>query len=196
MKKYILFLFVFLFFNFSITANAQTVALGTNAADWACLLTPNVGLQYAIAQHWSLEVTAGINAWSWNTSGVREDRMYRERKMRRQYYTLGARWWPWNVYSGWWLAGKLQFQEYDYSSMKILPWLNENESGSAWGAGLAAGYSLQLHRHWNMDFGLGFWGGYKMYTAYSCPWCGRTVDKGAKAFIMPDQAIISVMYIF
>lgn len=177
-------------------AHAQKVAIQTNAIDWAFLLTPNIGLQYAVSQHFSIEAQAKVNAWSFRTSGTEEERMHNEIKSRQQAYALGARWWPWNVYSGWWVGAKIQFQQYDNGGLKALAWLPDNEAGNAYGGGLSAGYSLQLHKHWNMDFGLGLWGGYKTYTVYSCPWCGKTVDKGAKTFILPDQAMISLMYIF
>ena len=52
-----------------------------------------------------------------------------------------------------------------------------------------------LNEMWNLDLGMGFWGGYKKYTRYACPLCGVTVDQGEKAFILPD-ARIAIQLIF
>jgi len=177
-------------------AFAQKVAVSTNLIEWADFITPNASVQYAAGQHLSLEAAARYNCWSWRTGGTFEERQVNEIKSRQQAYSLGVRWWPWNVYSGWWVAARLQYQEYDYGGLSMMKWIPDNEAGDAFGAVLLAGYALQVHKHWDVEFGLGFWGGYKTYTVYSCPWCGRIVDKGAKTFVLPDQAMISLVYIF
>lgn len=180
----------------SLTGHAQKVAVGTNAVDWMYLVTPNMYAQYAVGQHWSLEAKAAVNAWSFNTDGTPEERSEQEVKARSQTYSAGVRWWPWNVYSGWWIGARAQYQEYDNGGLRAIPWLRKNEAGDAYGAALNAGYALQLSRHWDLDFGLGFWGGYKRYTVYRCPWCGKAEESGSKAFILPDQAMLSILYIF
>lgn len=194
-KKYILTSVICLFLA-TFCGHAQKVAIETNLADWAMLATPNISLQYGVSRHFTVEAQAAVNAWSFRTGGSDGERMQREVKARQQRYALGVRWWPWNVYSGWWVGAKLQYQEYDNGGLKALAWLPDNESGDAVGAGIDAGYSLQVHRHWNLDFGLGLWGGYKKYTVYSCPWCGKTQAKGTKTFVMPSQAVIALTYVF
>lgn len=177
-------------------ANAQKVSLGTNVLEWTDFLTPNASLQLATGQHWSLEAAARYNRWSWRTAGTYEQRQVNERKARQQAYSFGARWWPWNVYSGWWIAARLQYQEYDYGGLSSFTWVPDNEAGDAFGAALLAGYDLQIHKHWNLEFGLGFWGGYKFFSRYALPWCGRLLERGERMFILPDQAMISVVYVF
>ena len=177
-------------------AFAQKVAVGTNIVEWAHLLTPNASVQYATGQHFSLEAAARYNCWSWRTGGTLSERRQNEIKARQQAYSLGVRWWPWNVYSGWWAAARLQYQEYDYGGLSFMKWLPNNEAGDAFGAVLLGGYALQLHKHWDLEFGLGIWGGRKTFTKYCCPYCGLIVDKGSKWFFQPDQAMISVVYIF
>jgi len=53
-----------------------------------------------------------------------------------------------------------------------------------------------LSDHFNLEFGAGFWGGYKTYTVYSCPRCGRKIEEGKKWFICPNEAIVSIVYVF
>ena len=61
--------------------------------------------------------------------------------------------------------------------------------------GFYGGYALMLDKNWNLDFGAGFWGGWKQYVVYSCPRCGVTLDSGGKTFILPDLRI-AVQWIF
>lgn len=184
------------FLGSSLCVGAQTVSLGTNVLEWVDFLTPNASLQLATGQHLSLEASARYNSWSWRTEGAYEQRQVNERKARQQAYSLGVRWWPWNVYSGWWVAARFQYQEYDYGGLSTFSWVPDNEAGDAFGAALLAGYDLQIHKHWNLEFGLGFWGGYKLYSRYALPWCGRLLERGGKTFFLPDQAMISVVYVF
>ena len=82
------------------------------------------------------------------------------------------------------------------------------EEGDAAGVALSAGYSIQVRSWFNIDVGLGFWGGQKWYKTYesvdrACPECGKRVDRldGSDApsrsfFLMPDEARIALMFIF
>ena len=57
------------------------------------------------------------------------------------------------------------------------------------------GYSVMLSSLWNLDLGLGAWGGWKKYTRYACPLCGLTLESGEKLFWLPD-ARIAIQLIF
>ena len=45
-------------------------------------------------------------------------------------------------------------------------------------------------------FGIGVWGGMTRYTTYACPTCGTVTDNGKKVFILPDDVMVSLIYIF
>ena len=70
------------------------------------------------------------------------------------------------------------------------------EEGDRAGAGLYAGYTHMLSPHWNIEFGLGMWGGISWYRKYSCPSCGLTVDNGREWFARPDDLLVSLVYVF
>jgi hypothetical protein len=53
-----------------------------------------------------------------------------------------------------------------------------------------------LSPHWNLELGVGMWGGRAWYRTYSCPVCGITVDSGAKWFARPDDVMMSFVYVF
>lgn len=179
-----------------VTASAQKASLSTNTVDWLYFITPNAELQYALGQHWSMVAEARVNAWSWRTGGGFEKRQQDEMKARQQTYSAGIRWWGWNVWSGWWAGARGQWSEYDYGGTGFLPWIPENEAGSAWGLGVDAGYAWQLSPRWDLDLSLGIWSGYRRYTTYACPYCGTVTGEGGKAFLLPNEARISLLYVF
>ena len=70
------------------------------------------------------------------------------------------------------------------------------EEGDAVGLALSGGYTLMINYFLNIDFSLGFWGGYKWYTQYSCPKCGRIIDDGRKFFLDANDISIALIFIF
>lgn len=160
--------------------------VATNAADLAYLFTVNASGQYSISRHLSIEAQTRWNPWTFRNS---DDADFRS---RQRTFSLGTRWWPWYTYSGWWLGARGQYQEYNSGGLRS----PETEEGDAWGLAISGGYSLQICKWFNVDLGLGFWGGYKRYTAYACPTCGRIVGNGEKGFILPDELLVSAMFIF
>ncbi len=53
-----------------------------------------------------------------------------------------------------------------------------------------------LGKHFNIDFGLGFWTGYDKFSVYACPVCGVTENTGSKFFILPSDVMIALSYVF
>lgn len=174
---------------FPLSSAAQKFQIETNAVGLMCLGTLNAELNYAISRHWSLGVSGRYNPFTFNKeSSERSDRM----QLRQRCVSANAKWWPWHIYSGWWLSGKLQWQEYNYGGI-LSP---QTEEGQRLGAGVSAGYSLMVSSHWNVDFGLGFWGGMRQYTVYACPTCGSRVSEGAGVFLIPNDIIVALSYVF
>lgn len=166
---------------------ARKFSASANLAGYACLGTLNAELSYSPARRWSITAGARYNPWTFHTPGQKK-----QFQLRQQSYALGARFWPWHVYSGWWIAGKLQYQEYNMGGIIS----RRTEEGDRAGAGLAAGYAYMLSENINIEFGIGFWGGVKKYTEFSCPACGVTVSSGIRAFVLPDDVLVSISYVF
>lgn len=166
---------------------AQKVSISTNVLGYAELGTMNVDVSYALSRKWSLVAGARYNPFTFHKGDPS-----RQFQSRQQSYSLGARLWPWHIWSGWWFAAKVRYQEYNMGGILS----RETSEGDRVGAGLYSGYTLMLSRHWNMEFGLGLWAGADMYRIYSCPSCGLTVAEGTKAFVLPDDVMISVAYVF
>ena len=90
----------------SLTSFAQKYSVGTNVLDYLNLATINAEGSFAVSRHWSLTAGAKYNPFTFEKKGE-------PMTGRQQVYSRGARWWPWNVYSGWWLGAKGQYQEYN-----------------------------------------------------------------------------------
>lgn len=175
------------FFLTCLRSGAQTVSISTNMLDYAMLGTLNLDASVSVSRRWS--VTAGVK---YNPFTFRRDEPQRQFQYRQQSYAAGVRVWPWHTLSGWWMAGKLRYQEYNTGGI----FSRETEEGDRFGTGIYAGYTHMLAPHFNLEFGLGFWAGMSVFRRYDCQVCGMTVDSGRKFFLLPDDLMISIAYVF
>ena len=169
------------------TASAQTFSVSTDLLGYARLGTMSVDGSYAFSRRWSLVAGARYNPFTFRKGDP--DRQFQS---RQQSYAVGMRVWPWHTWSGWWFAGKLRYQEYNRGGI-VSP---KTEEGDRFGAGVYAGYTHMLSPHFNLEFGMGLWSGLAVYRRYSCPVCGLTLASGSKVFLLPDDMIISLAYVF
>lgn len=168
-------------------ANARKFAVSTNILGYANFGTMNIETSYAVARRWTVNIGAKFNPFSFQLPG-KDTQM----QNRQQSYNIGARLWTWHTYSGWWIGAKVQYQEYNTGGIIS----KKTEEGDGVGIGLSAGYTYMLHPNLNLEFGLGLWSGVKKFVVYDCPSCGVTQEKGTKGFIMPNDILISIAYVF
>ena len=166
---------------------ARRFALSTNLIDYAALCTVNLDAAYAVDRQWSLSLGGRYNPWTFRKGDVS-----RQFQTRQISVAAGARYWPWHVYSGWWVAAKAKYQEYNIGGL----FSDRTEEGDGYGLGFSAGYSYMLLPSLNLEFGLGFWTGVKKYAVYDCPSCGLTTESGTKGFILPNEILLSLVYVF
>lgn len=164
---------------------SQNISVATNLPDWANMCTFNLQAGYALSQHWSLDAGVKYNPFSFGDDSD-------ARQSRQRSVSAGARWWPWNVYSGWWGAAALRYQEYNTGGFET----SRTREGDRMGAAIKGGYAMMLTPYLNLDFGLGVWGGYDVYTVYACPRCGRVVADGAGYFFKMSDIIVALSFIF
>ena len=167
------------------TVAAQNFAVATNVLDYVDLGTLNLEASCGIARHWSLLAGIKYNPFHYGEGSAEVADCQRS-------VEAGARFWPWHIYSGWWFSGKMQYQEFNDAAPVTL----ETSEGDRYGAGIAGGYSKMLGKHFNLDFGLGLWTGYTTYVTYACPTCGRIIGSGQRLFILPNDLMIALSYIF
>lgn len=168
------------------SAWAQRVAVSTNVAQWAALGTINAEMDISVSQHLSIFGGGRVNPWTFEHP---ESVTY----LHQNTVFAGVKYWPWHVYSGWWVAAKAQYSNFEETGL----WRPALQDATAIGAGLSFGYNLMLSEHFNVDFGLGAWAGsYSDYTLYCCPNCMDIRDSGPRSFVKPDDLRISLMYVF
>ena len=170
----------------SVPACAQRISMSTDLLGYACLGTLNADVSYSMSKRWSIGVGLRYNPFTFNSGDPQNQLQLRQRSL-----SLGARLWPWHTGSGWWFAGKIRGQEYNWGGLLS----RETEEGIRFGAGIYSGYTHMLSRHFSLEFGLGLWGGYRSYRKYSCQKCGTTVDRGHGAFMLPDDISLSLVYV-
>ncbi len=170
--------------------SAQKIGLSANFGEVAYYGTIDSELQYAVAQNWTLSAGGSYNPWSFDDLGVDGEVHH-----RRRDFAVGTRWWPWHVYSGWWVSAEGMIQEYNEAHDLFSKGDYANE-GVRFGARLGAGYTYMLSSWLNFDFGLRMYGGWTDYVTYACPVCGRKVDEGFKKFFLPDEIVFALMFVF
>lgn len=168
------------------SARAQTFSVATNALDYVNFGTVNVEGEVTTGRHWSLTAVAKYNPFLFK--GKEGEPL----SARQQLYGAGVRYWPWHVFSGWWAGARIQYQEYNRGGIQSA----DTDEGDRYGLGLSGGYSYMLTPHWNLDMGIGVWGGYDRYTTYSCPVCGVTRERGSRLFILPSDILLALVYVF
>ena len=176
-----------LLFSFLTPSYGQKFSVSTDLVGYAALGTFNIDVSYAFSRHWSVEAGARYNPFTFHEGDPERQFQYRQ-----QSYSVGARLWPWHIWSGWWFASKMRYQEYNAGGIIS----RETQEGDRFGIGLYSGYTYMVSEHFNVEFGLGLWGGVDLYKRYSCPTCGFTTAEGKKGFVLPDDIKISLAYVF
>ena len=169
-------------------AGAQESAAGkgsisTNVAGYANLLTLNAEGSVPVSRRWTVNAGLKYNPFAFGKEKFRN---------KQQAYYAGMRYWPWHSYSGWWMSGKIQYQEFNAGGLGRA----ETSEGDRLGLGLGAGFAYMVGKHFNVEFGASLWGGMEWFTTYSCPVCGDLEQSGRKIFILPRVVIIAISFIF
>lgn len=178
-------LIVILSLFFSAGLAGQELAVSTNLIEYVNLGTMNIDASYGFARHWSAEAGVKYNPFSFGEGG---DAL----QNRQRTFSAGARYWPWHIFSGWWVAGHVRYQEYNAGGLVS----EETSEGDRFGSAVQAGYSYMISPHLNLNLGAGIWAGRDVYKVYACPSCGRVLDHGSKFFVLPSDIIVALAYIF
>lgn len=172
---------------FAPAAFCQSVSISTNAVGYADFGTLNMEASVSVARQWTLNAGVKYNPFMFKAGADNHDLSNRQR-----LFAAGARFWPWHVFSGWWFAGKLQYQEYNVGGITS----PQTQEGDRYGIGATVGYTYMLGEHFNIEFGIGGWAGADFFKRYECPVCGLTIGEGRRAFLLPNDILVAFSYIF
>lgn len=164
------------------------LGVSSNLLSWADFGTVNLEVGVGVSQHFSLQAGAKYNPWKFTAKELQLP-MYNNQTSA----FVGGRWWPWYVFSGWWVGVKAQYSDYKRTGI----WRPALEEGAKIGGGLSFGYTLMVHKNFNVEFGLGAWGGmHTKYNLYCCTECLNLRESGKKGFVGIDDVSVSLMYVF
>lgn len=143
-------------------------ALSTNLVEMIAQSAVNLELMYSVSQHFTMD---GIFRY-----GFQDTTPYDQ----RERFALGARWWPWHVYSGFWVRGLVQAEYYNRDGISA-----RDGAGQAYGLSLSGGYSLMLTKWLDLDLGAGVWGGREGLPGGAHQW-----------FVEPELISVGLMFVF
>ena len=178
----------------AIPAQAQKAGIKTNII-YDALLSPTLGVEFAMAPKWSFDISATVNAWTIN-----------DKRWRQWMVQPEARLWFCRRFDGHFMAlhgiggqynfGNLdipfKFLGTDFSQLK-----DHRLQGWMAGAGIGYGYSWILDRHWNLEAEIGIGWIYTRYDQFSCTGCGKKDLKNKPHnYFGPTKAALNLVYFF
>ena len=166
---------------------AQKFALSTNLAEWAYYGTANLDASLSVSQHFSVFVGGHYNQWKFAANS--DNPVFNNQTSAY----AGVRYWPWYVYSGWWLGARLRYTDFSRLGF-FLPTFKE---GRSVGAGVSFGYTWMIHEKFNIEVGGGIWGG--RHLQYAKYWSSDSMDhmeKGPRNFLALEDLSVALMYVF
>ena len=101
--------------------SAQKWSMSTNLVDYVMLGTINAEGAVACSRHITADASVRINPWTFHKGDPSK-----QMQNRHQTYAAGIRYWPWHIYSGWWISAMAQYQEYNHGGI-ISPKTEEGE---------------------------------------------------------------------
>ena len=200
MKRYYLIIVAICLTAFAGTAQAQKVGAKTNVLYWASA-TPNVGIEFALADRWTMEVAGGYNPWTFN----------KESNLKAKHWLVSpeVRYWFCESFHGHFIGLNANYTQFNMSGMplpNVFITLHSNAPspeamsdvrvcGWAVGAGLTYGYQFLLSPRWNLELTAGFGWWYTEYDRFESRKCGMFEQDVYKHALGPTSLGISFIYL-
>ena len=198
MRRILIIFFLLLFSGISV--NAQRIGVKTNAL-YLATSTPNIGLEYAFADRFSLEFEGGYNPWTLDG----------DRNMKAKHFLVSpeVRYWFCEAFNGHFIGINANYTLFNLSvvdvpavffpsarsAMVLEDLKNRRSEGWAAGAGLTYGCVWPIARRWNLEctVGLGYW--YTDYDKFESRKCGLFQEHVSHGAFGPTALGISFIYL-
>lgn len=182
-------------------ANAQ-LAIKTNLVT-AATTTPNIGAEYAVGSHQTVNLVYGLNPWSFNSDS--------KGKQMAKFWVLQPeyRWWLCSTFNGHFLGVHAMAGEFNAANVNLpVPGVffagdnmteevrNARYQGTYAGVGFTYGYQIILSRHWNFEAEIGVGYDHVWYNKYRCGECGAKLADGHANYLGITKIGLSFLYIF
>ena len=159
---------------------AQNMHVATNLLDYLNFGTINAEFGLSPVPKWSYYIKGRYNPFTFRAGDNLQN--------RTASVAAGAKYWFWYANSGWFLNSHIGYGIYNTGGI----YNGYAYEGDAVSIAVGGGYALMLNKQWNLDFGVGVQTGYTSYTKYSCPRCGRIVEKKSKMYFFPSNIMVQL----
>ena len=159
---------------------AQNMHVATNLLDYLNFGTINAEFGLSPVPKWSYYIKGRYNPFTFRAGDNLQN--------RTASVAAGAKYWFWYANSGWFVNGQVGYGIYNTGGI----YNGYAYEGDAVSIAVGGGYALMLNKQWNLDFGVGVQTGYTSYTKYSCPRCGRIVEKKSKMYFFPSNIMVQL----
>mgnify|MGYP002855646910 CR=1 FL=1 len=163
--------------------HAQKVAVKNNLL-YDATLTPNLGFEWRMSDHWTGGLSAGYNPFTFSDN----------KKWKHVLVSPEARYWFCDIFAGDFLAVNAVYSHFNVGNVKfpfgLYPSVKtERRQGDMVAAGASYGHAWLLSPHWNFEFEVGADVGYTWFDRYECAKCGAKLGTDKKAFVMPRLSV-------
>lgn len=185
-------LFFILSFLIAATSWAQEVGIKTNVAYWLTT-TPNIGLEYKVADHLTLSADLGYNAIKFpgslgETAGANP-------KLHHWLFRPALKYWFCRPYERSFLGVHLLYGNYNAGGIKLIRFMRHTRyEGYGAGGGVSYGYQWAWGDRWGIEASLGAGYIYLRYDKYKCGSCGEKQGRYSRHYIGPTEAALSLIY--
>jgi len=160
-------------------AEAQDVAVKTNGLYWLTT-TPNVGVEFATGNKWTLEVAGAYNPWTFND----------DKKMRCWLVQPEMKYWFCEKFEG-------HFVGMHVHGAQFFGGFHEKRyDGYLAGFGFSYGYDWILSPHWNLEAEIGLGYAHLWYDESDRIPCLKNKTPEHKNYVGPTKLALSIVYLF
>ncbi len=169
-----------------LNGQAQVVALKSNVL-YDATTTFNLGIEVAMAKHWSLDVSGNYNPWVFNNDA----------KIKHIGVQPELRYWFCEKFNGHFLGLHGHYAAYNVGGLSFLSDNMEKYryEGDLWGGGISYGYQWPLSTHWSIEAVIGAGYARLNHDKYVCENCGEWIKKDSKDYFGVTKAAISIIYV-
>lgn len=176
------FFFITLFLLSGMKCHAQFYAVKTDLLGLATG-TLNAEISASMSHKWSVHLPVYYNPWDFGDN----------KKIKHLTAQPGVRYWrdqSWGY--NWFFGANAILSRFNMGGI----WNDYRYDGRAYGAGLSTGFSIPIHKLWNIDFEVGAGVVYTSYGEYEYKQCGDFLSEGRGWSIVPTKLSINLIYLF
>ena len=152
--------------------------------------TPNVGVEYAFAQNYSVELSGGVNPFKFGDDA----------QLKHWIIWPEVRYWLKETYNGHFfgvhgLAGEFNVGGVKLPFKRLEPLENRRYDGKAIGAGVSYGYQWIIGNNLVLEVTAGLGAARLKYESYNLGEDGAKLGEGEKNYFGPTKGAIAIGYV-